>query len=324
MVVVGCGTVPEPTSGGTSDATNVALASSGDTRPPTPSVTVDLGTVPESTTTSIEPWPAETTTTLVLAGPPPSTTESPRPSPASPGWAPAIVLTPTDHPGNVSVSVGDTIGLIVPVDQADPEQFFDRNYPQDSFGVDADLLRVASFGGVCPSDAVCAAWVAVDAGTTTIQPPAVAYAQTCVPVTACAGDNGSTTVTIGIGDHPLQRVGQDADGSSIVVPVGSIVDVHLDEVNSRMYKPGDALTPEYWQAPTATTVGVVEPIGQDAPTRCQNGQLGVHDCLSLLATQPGMTTLSFESRYTCDLGDCNPEPTYRTRTFTLSIVVTPS
>ena len=103
-----------------------------------------------------------------------------------------------------------------------------------------------------------------------------------------------------------------------------MIDIHLDEVNSRMYSAGAPMTPEYWNTPTVTNPGVLTAIGGEAPTLCTSEALGRHDCLSLLAAAPGMTTLTFESGYTCDFGGCSPTTTYTTRTFSLTIAVTPT
>lgn len=157
---------------------------------------------------------------------------------------------------------------------------------------------------------ICAAWVAVDAGTATINPPN-------------ASPDQAVSVTIGVGARAVARIGSSDNGASIAVPIGSIVDVHLDEVSSRVFKAGEPLTPEFWQAPSSTPSGVLVAIGQAAPTRCHNDALGLHDCLSLLAAAPGMTTLTFISGYTCDFGGCDPDPTYETQEFTLTIAVTP-
>jgi hypothetical protein len=282
--------------------------------------------------TSLAPWPdATTTTTGVIITMAPSTTEQPRQSPIESSWNPAVVITPEDYDRTVAVSVGDTVALIAPT--GDGADFIDRNYPQDSFGVDADLLRVVAFGGDCPATSICAAWAAVDAGVATIAPPFTSSTPSCgssddaSATTYCEQPGVSTdqtiSVEIGVGARAVTRIGSSDDGTSIAVPVGSIVDVHLDEVTSRIYKGGEPLTPEYWHAPSSTTSGVLVAIGQAAPVRCHNDALGLHDCLSLLAVAPGMTTLTFVSGYTCDFGGCGPQPTYATQTFTLTIAVTP-
>ena len=262
-----------------------------------------------SRTTSLAPWPdATTSTTNVVATMAPSTTEQPRPSPIEPSSSPAVVITPENHTQTVAISVGDVIALVAPTIAG--TDVIDRNYPQDSFGVDADLLRVVAFGGDCPAASICAAWVAVDAGLATIQPPLTT--------------DSTISVAIGVGARAVKRIGSPNDGSSVAVPVGSIVDLHLDEVASRMYRGGEPATPEYWHAPSSTRSGVLVAIGQAAPVRCHNEALGLHDCLSLLAVAPGMTTLTFVSGYTCDFGGCGPNPTWATQKFTLTIAVTPN
>lgn len=295
------------------------------------STTLETGTSVNAVT-SLAPWPNATTTTGVMVAMAPSTTEQPRPSPIEPSWNPAVVITPQDHTRTAAISVGDTIGLIAPI--GTDSDFIDRNYPQDSFGVDADLLRVVTFGGDCSAASICAAWVGIDAGTATIEPPLTSSTQICGPsndtssTTNCEQPGASTeqtiSVAIGVGARAVTRIGSSDDGTSVAVPVGSIVDVHLEEVTSRMYTGGEPMTPEFWHAPSSTRSGVLIAIGQAAPVRCHNDALGLHDCLSLLAVAPGMTTLTLVSGYTCDLGGCGPKSTYATQKFTLTIAVTPN
>ena len=283
-------------------------------------------TTPAATTTSLHPSPDTTTTTIVFDTMPSSTTEQPQPSPVSRTWAPVLVLTGDHHPERVSVAVGDTIALFADLSSGPPPVV--SSSPQNSFGVDPYLLRVIAYAGDCPVGAFCAAWIAVDAGTspietTILQPnPCQLDGGATAETTSCS--TWTTSVSIGIDQHPVSRIGPDADGTSIAVPVGAFIDIHLDEVSTRMYPAGAPATPEYWNAPTATNPGALVAIGQEAPTLCTSVAFGRHDCLSLVATEPGMTTLTLESGYTCDVDACSPTATSTTQTFTLTVAVTPN
>ena len=60
-------------------------------------------------------------------------------------------------------------------------------------------------------------------------------------------------------EHYMRLALAEAEAAARVkdVPVGSIVDLHLDEVTSRMYTGGEPMIPEYWHAPVSTSSGVV-------------------------------------------------------------------